>query len=878
MVTKREEIAEWWRGTISDMLFSRAKEPRDDPYILRANFSDVSASEMRAVKNHTHGKSAASRSTASHFIDVASRAIGLDVCYYQRSRADQKNGRAGSRTFFWAKDFNTAPSAFSSVRCDAVAMVDVDQYVNMNDFLARNYMPHFVYTFQPQSVARSTGEYCYTFNADQKVSYLVSGGGTYVHRVWNYRGDHVMATRRFLGLPVSVALYQLERKQMDEDHQILFLAPSKKWTGLWATLAYLFISGDSLKYLKPSIKGFTRLSVKTGDGIRMETGKCGAFAKASVPHEVDDELASAAVSSKVGLTHPMVKAKMGDERQGSEILYEYHKMVATQHNSDITFHVRETVRDFQWFDNDYDPEARPSMVAFMQPLLDGAFCPALAKSNDRRAVDKRVLAQKNRTEVTPHIRKVVEEFIDFFLDGGKLEHSFVPVDEEEVHARQDRPTQRRILDEAAFLVPEAKTSTFVKREAYTKVNDPRIISTINGPDKRDYSRYLYALADHLKTMPWYAFGKTPIEIAERVAEVCVNAEFVVNTDFSRMDGRVSDVMRYLERRLMHRTFRKEYVSDLNRLMSSQYRLIGRTRFGVTYETGLARLSGSPETSAFNTIGNAFVAFLTLRAMRSDGYYLSPKECWERLGLYGGDDGLSADIPAHLYTKMALKVGQILEAEPIRRGEIGVSFLARMYGPEVWFGDMNSCCDIARAAAKFHVTVHMPSNITPEIKLLDKAYALFLTDKNTPFIGDFVTRVMDFCPVGWVWKNLSGKWMPCTEASVQYPNEHASWMDDLLIKAIPSFEKDEFTDFLRTAANLTELRNVPQVAARVELVLTKVGSVVVDDDLRHVSPPRPAKDTYGDKEKSPRKRGRTHRKPSLKARRAPKGEAQAAQTA
>jgi hypothetical protein len=225
-----------------------------------------------------------------------------------------------------------------------------------------------------------------------------------------------------------------------------------------------------------------------------------------------------------------------------------------------------------------------------------------------------------------------------------------PATIDEVYERQNRPSQRAILDRS--LVEEGRDGikSFVKREAYGKITDPRIISTIDGVLKREYSQFIYPVADHLKTQEWYAFGKVPGDIAQRVTDVLEDASTAVNTDFSRFDGRVSDLLRILEKKVLLRAYGHEYAHEVSELHNSQFNQTAFCTFGTRYETGTSRASGSPETAAFNSIANAFTAYLTFRMTRERGGFIAPDAAWKRLGVYGGDDGLTADVDPETISK------------------------------------------------------------------------------------------------------------------------------------------------------------------------------------------------------------------------------------
>ena len=264
-----------------------------------------------------------------------------------------------------------------------------------------------------------------------------------------------------------------------------------------------------------------------------------------------------------------------------------------------------------------------------------------------------------------------------------VKHALYPVEESVVYERQNRPSQRALLKASETEHPIRRASKFCKREASQFVNHPRGITQINATDKREYSAYVYAFVDEiLKKQPWYAFSKKPVEVAERVAAVAYNASYVSLTDFSRMDGRVSNVCRYLEKLVMTASFDVMFHNQMLDLMQSQHHLAGKTAFGVWFYSEWERLSGSAETSAFNTMENACIIYVAYRLMGS-----GPEMAWDLLGIFGGDDGVSADLAAAQASRAAAWFGQKLECVKVERGSLGVQFLARRYGPNVGQGNL-----------------------------------------------------------------------------------------------------------------------------------------------------------------------------------------------
>jgi len=196
-------------------------------------------------------------------------------------------------------------------------------------------------------------------------------------------------------------------------------------------------------------------------------------------------------------------------------------------------------------------------------------------------------------------------------------------------------------------------------------------------------------------------------------------------------------------------------------------------------------------------------------------------------VYGGDDGLTADVDPAKYVKAGALVGQVLTLTPVSRGALGVKFLARCYGPDVWFGDISSCCDIRRQITKIHTTVALPTNVTPEMKLVEKARAFFLTDANTPVIGDF-TRMVLLYSGGVPDTKFLRIWNSDLPSDVQYPNEPREWYMDVVLKDMPEFSMEVFTNWISTIASLSDCLKPP--ICHPEIIAKSKIEVVVDDDI------------------------------------------------
>lgn len=845
-----------WREVMSSVLNQLGESFTLKVETLRSVFADVGLVEHLPVKGHPHGVAAASRSTGSYFIERFAKEVGNPACYFQCSNSDRRNNRHGSRAWFWAKDCQVTPAKFCP-RDRVIAMVDVDQYIDMNQFLTEHFQPTILYTFQPTVVSAERDEYSYCFESDNSVSYKVAGGAQYRHPVWNYNTDVICVQATWAGkswtnwknwIPFVTTVYLVDKIDVDPDHQIIGLFPVKRWLGIGAWIAR-YLEGTPLSRFNPVRGDFMRLRTHTPRGSFVSTGKPGSFLSGNITARQDASLASLSRTLKSGLTLAHVKDVMPDDKLGATIVYEFHSQKLPE-ACIVTFQGSpgKYVRGYQFSPSEYDSEAKLSLASYMAPLLDAGFCPDVTMPNARKAVEGRITKVRSTSKMSKFIYTTIDEFITLLLIEARVdEYSLGPTSPEVVYERQDKPTQRRILEMAEFVDGNEIGKNFLKREAYGKCADPRIITTINGTTKYRYSRYIYRFSDEvLKVQPWYAFGKKPRQVAERVAQVCLKARTVSNTDFSRFDGTLSEVPRALERLMMIRCFRKEHHQELLELLRLQQNMPCHINVGegvLKYNSGMARCSGSPETAAFNSIVNAFCAYLAWRMSTGPGGYCSPHEAWNRLGVYGGDDGITPDLNKNTYIKAATRMGLTLEIEPVQRHSHGVKFLSRVYGPLVWNGDITSMCDLPRALSKFHLCVTMPHNVSNVTKLIEKSYAYYLSDKNTPIIGPFVRAVVARLPDQFQFRNIHNVWNAKLETSAHYPNDYLDnngngttpdWMQELVI---PGYRCDLLTVWLENApagsAGLTYLLSPPNnlIETPVPVVSERV---VLDGDI--VNPP------------------------------------------
>lgn len=859
IINSKPAAAGWIRRIMSGHLDATAERPDQLPETQRARFTEQELIRMKPTPEHTHGVSAADRSTGTFFAKNFSSSLGLVPFFYQSSRSDQRRGQVGSRIHFWAKDLNSAHTDRRAGHDNMLVMIDTDYYVEMPDVLAKAFMPTCLYTFQPDVAAATRVDYSFTFTKEQTVDYTVSGGGRYGHPVWNYNTDCLLTTRKCFGIPYQTAAYLVDRRKVSDDHYLVCLTPMARWTGFSSVIANL-LGGSRLSRLEPVEGEYTRIYIQGKENLQVSTAQAGTYACGTIPAATDDAIRIIASNSTVKVNMSAIQAHLPstdneiEQKAQAAALLGYHR-AQPQARKTYVFPVSEAVRTYEVANRTPPVDVKDPMQAFMSPILHGAFSPADTRANEEWCIKRRITDFKSGPlHTTPYLANLQDEFVALLVPSA---HQLSPTDLDEVYARQDRPSQRQILDRAEHERPRRIAKSFIKREAYAGAKDPRPITTINGPDKRDYSMFMYPISAMLKTVPWYAFGQTPVDIATRVSGILSSATTAINTDFSRFDGRVSNILRDLERKVLTRAYKRQYLGEILDLHRTQFNLRGVGRHGTHYTSGTARLSGSPETAAFNSIDNAFVSYVALRSEPYRGTRRTPKEAWAALGIYGGDDGLTANISPSAATRAASQVGLKLTCDEVTRGKFGVTFLSRMYGPNVWYGDTNSCCDIPRQLNKFHVTVALPPSVQPLDKLGEKARSFMLTDANTPVIGELCRRVVELRGESGYRTDLRAmtKWGSDLPAEVQYPNDDdGGWMETYCEQSLADvqFDHDQFREWLKSADTTTILS--PPLCGEVKRPSVK-DAVNVDGELH-----RPARVVAKKKGKrAPRTRRRSSTK-------------------
>jgi len=778
-------------------LVSRMLERLQDAPLLksrdvRQTFRVEAVPSAELVDGHSHGISARDRNMANKFCRQFAYKLGRKCFSYQMSSSDQYVKVPGYRDWRWTKDLSSKPC--NNPETGISYMVDVDYYVDMNKFLAGKREPVLIFTTLPSKVASSSGDTVHYFNKDNELVTRVAGGATFQHKLWDYNCDSLVAVKKIFGITYCVTHFLVDLRHVSNEKKLVLFTPVGTWRGVSSWIANWWLDGTELKRLQPVTNGWASLYSLGTDGLSVSVGRAGTYGEASVPASVLENMLAADRLSKQNANVGSVASWAESDRTKGVIIADYireNKTIKAPYVANISSGVIGYSADLTGDDND-----KTTIEPFMPALVSGGcFAPSQDKKTTTWGVESRVtnLKQLRSLPINKLNRKRARQFVKRVVGDTVL----CPVDFEAVRDNQTRTTQRAILDEAANTgsVIDSTINSFMKREAYAKVGTPRVISTLPGLTKLEYSQYTLAASKHVKTFSWYAFKK-PGDIAARVAEIVNGQELVAETDFSRMDGHVTEeVRKYIEEPIMLGLFGNDDYMLFQ--MREQYGKNGQLG-GKKYETGYARASGSPETSLFNTILTAFISF---SAMCDLG--LDYEQAWKSLGVYGGDDGLvaiprqfSADQADAAYRRSATTWGQVLKLDFKKSGE-PVQFLARFYGT-AWSGGQDSMSDVKRQLVKFHTTISMDVNMSPEQKAVDKAIAILLTDKNTPILGEFARKVATVDVQSRVEHDqafrMTSHWASFDRED-QFPNEYGIWMDDVVSSQMPDFDLELFKDWI-----------------------------------------------------------------------------------
>lgn len=390
-------------------------------------------------------------------------------------------------------------------------------------------------------------------------------------------------------------------------------------------------------------------------------------------------------------------------------------------------------------------EIKPVMAhGAMPPVVTGAaYIHAQSEAQTADFVQRRLRdpAEKTDTAIDPEIAQYIAEFAALTKRTviGDVDGFLEPISEEEYIDTRKKTQLNRFYD----VIPIYDINNYDDREGFMKreiLPDPakaaRGICCHPAPAQAIGGRISLAYAAAMKACPWMACGLNPAETTEAVVRVCLNANHVTETDFSAQDATIDLDKRRVELLLLKELFDPKWHDLIENWHYTDY--CGRVLYGQkdskreVHEFNGSRGSGSPFTTYGNTPLTALFAFVALRRAGK-----TAQEAWDALGIYSGDDGITADLPPEACEQSAEALGFLVK--PFKRKHY-ISFLGRNYFDPIG-GSHSSIQSPLRTLSKLHTTLLNIDEFTAEETMLMKAICLQVTDKDSDFFGDWSKKVL-----------------------------------------------------------------------------------------------------------------------------------------
>jgi len=707
----------------------RTPFPVAEHVVLRQDFRQLRVLPPKSVASlHSHPGPASERNAADDTINSFITMHGYDVYSVQQSQRDVERQFSGSHTHYWPVDRVVPQHSDDIVPTHVIKLLNVDYYINWIEYLWMA-QPFMLFTFTPQDPSGESDGIQWTTNADNTISMRITGGATYRHQLWDYDVD--IAEARYRGFAVT---YTVDRVAVSEHWSIVLLTPRSvdPYSGpVGCTLQRATLARDAL-CLDGTIRPCAAIRCSGPDPF-LSVCIPGTYASVRVPSTTEVILrgrcalgpsAYADLTSVLGkeypdgltLAHAAIFAAFPVDKVGAACTSQLTVADSAIHYRTLSVGLPTT-------------DDKPMGAVIAPPVIPSGYVPYRGLCADVWTVTERLAVVHNDQEVLP------PKYLGFAAEFARLlipkAHSIAPIRVHDVIVAQSRPSQRLKNKIAAkklshFLSKPAITiSSFQKGEVYSALKDPRNISTLPAEHCLIYSQYTRPFSDHLKTTPWYAFGMHPRKVGARIVFIARTSDEVIETDFSRFDGTHSQGLYHLELALLLRAFPVEEHATIRTIHQQMVSAKAWTKHGCDYDMGGSRASGSADTSLFNSIDNAFVAY---SAFRNDGK--KPEEAYAALGLYGGDDGITPDLDCSVYEKTAADLQLRLKAT-VHPAHARTSMLGRIY-PAPADGPQNMA-DLPRQLAKLHVCASRDPQVWKTI-VADRARGILAWDPDTPVLS------------------------------------------------------------------------------------------------------------------------------------------------
>jgi hypothetical protein len=685
---------------------------------------------FRAAKAHTHPESAGERSGANVFLQKLATQAGYEPYNVSMSKQDILNGQVGSRNYFTPKDYCMEARHDKVTINTCFIFTDVDFNVDMNKYL-RYFKPILMYTVVPTSAGCQDKEFAFYFK-DNKIHYSVQGGSKYVHQLWDYCGDVVTVVDKHKNL---LCYHITQHILKDSPHRRI--------------ITILPFCSVPFPYYKMNEQCPLRRKVLTSNGVSFIDCETDNKLSLAIEGSSDTILISkktykalqikrdtATTPLKTGDIEFILYKNAEDKRDITNDACILYNILMS--NCKLTPNMIDTnviPTHFQTMSPLVHEEVKPPCQVVTSPLVTHpALVPAQTYNNEVAAIAGRVDKPRNDTKMPLKYQHYSNEFAKMMIP---VPHQGRPISMEEVIKLQNKPMQRARIREVDHILgpePRNKLKSFVKPEAYSAPNDPRVITTNAAVLTTRMSAYTYAAKeDFLKKLDFYGPCKTPMDVHDRMKMIGSNG--LIISDYNRFDGSISrDLQFEVVNKIYSRWLnlgrdRDEWLAMFHQVFIQK----AYTRHGYPYDPGFGTRSGSPITTDGNTMINAFISYSALREIGFE-----PEEAWSRLGLYVGDDGLNQNLPglARTLNEVVNDLGLNIEIVQTTPDE-SITFAGRTFPRPLTSNTSHQ--DIERTLPKLHVSAN--KCVTPAEAAYNRAAGYYVTDKETPLIGTWARKVL-----------------------------------------------------------------------------------------------------------------------------------------
>lgn len=707
-----------------------------------------------------------SRNAANILINGYCTTYGFKPYDISMSKREQDYGEDGTRCFYESRDLQMQYQNDKITSKHIIKLVDVDYYLSYKQYaeLLSNSCNVLMYTFVPSSVAGSGSNYTYRIASDGDVQTHYVGGSDYKHPIWDYETNCLVVDYWW-----GSAFYHVTHKPTKIDDRCFFYLQHIR--NVYTPLAWI-IPGSRLRrrrYIYDNI-AYVKSMRKVDD--KMEVYHSFAVLGDNTSADIDD---STLVSIRGRISHSL-KPTMSDAERilrmesikrahvSAAILYE--AMMNPVLRELLFFNSHYPITRFDNSECSYLPlgpsvteDGKPAMRTMFPGYLKDGVHPQRSENSDIACIRGRIQRVANRDDkLPPFYYQCISEFANKLIPDD-VAGTLCPEGFDFIHHKWNRPAQRSLLESVKHMLYFTKpwaVKSFQKAESYSKITDPRNISTVPTGHNALFGQYMYPFAEHiLKRTNWYAFGRHPRELGEMMPGKFNKANSITPSDFSRLDGSTGENCTLIHRTYTNRAFAHQYHDQLNKCIDTEAHVHGFTMKGVHYVANNNTISGSSATTSRNTSICATAAYI---ALRISGF--SPDNAWDNLGFYGGDDGITADLPADNLKKVCAKFGIVCKTETVYEGN-HVPFLGRYYLDPWTCGE--SIADVERQLRKLHLSA-TPEVVPRHIVLRRKAEGILITDAETPILSDWAKAVLRLTPSS---LKEEQRWAKFTNRDVSY---------------------------------------------------------------------------------------------------------------